>query len=60
MQETWKPVPGLPGVMVSTMDRVNVDGIVRRPDRGGRVQVEVAGRLVAMTPSELQRMARES
>lgn len=46
--------------MVSTMDRVNVGGIVRQPDRQGRVCVEVGGEAVRITPSELRRMASEA
>ena len=56
MPETWRPVPGLPGVMVSTLDRVNQNGIVRHPDRQGRVRVEVGGEVVRVTPSELRRI----
>lgn len=59
MVETWRPVPSLPGVMVSSLDRVNVGGIVRPPDRHGRVRVEVGGEAVRVTPSELRRMAHQ-
>ena len=34
MVETWRPVPSLPGVMVSSLDRVNVGGIVPPPRTG--------------------------